>query len=867
MSSTSLEAVLEWQWPYIVASFTVATVGSLTSLLIMKHRTSASGLRNHLYLLAGATAFGAVGVFSMHFIGMQALHLLHPTTGLHLPVTYYPVPTTFSLLVVVLIAVAGFGVAGDPLQQQWWRYAFGGVAGAGGVLAMHYLGMTAMCMQATIEFSVGWVAISVLIGWVVVSVGLLVFFRFRAYWQHNSFVLAGCSLVLGVAVCGVHYTGMQSATYHVLDEAPSDLTSLPPSEVLFGITLGLASLSCLLAFALLTLKYTRMLHAERAKLACLTINAVIVDPSLHVLTTVTLGLPTVIIDPSYVGKGSFDDHNPDFLRMLKASTSFSNPAVYSAFLTSLLQRRTLTAYSLALHHRFLTAAQALAELCQLSVTELGLLYWTPTGTTVTMVMSVEREEAERITKTSDLRFLPPATLFPFIAALDPGGVEPEEWLDRLIEYHRKTQPMTAKPPPVTSASPSFASTSRLSRALPYLLGRHMQQKVSPMPSPGETQLNLGAVASPRNGAAEGRAKPSTPPTRPVREDQHVLHLGLLFVRVTPAGLHIMVPARGPYYHIPMVPLVRSLTRVTSLAPAEVEYLRELHRSSRIVALPRSPTAAMGADWPHTSRTSSRGRDVSTLAQMTGQEEDLELLTPQQDPLLPGVAESEQTPPPTRGLHLTVSSTEPMLEMTPRSPRLTLHQMSSASELRSVAQQPFSASLKSASIALAALVGSSQDVFSTSVLVDNCELVPLDEGRASLLPLVVMKMGGGTKGVGGAGSWQEERVSWVWLPTFEALQSKAGARVGWVRRLLKRVMTKKADWEGSRTAGSLGRPSQLVAGLGSSGGYSEDSKSYTHSVEEGKQSEVKGEAARKELTSARRKGDRTARPTADSTSAG
>jgi len=139
MTTTGMVATQQWEWSYALASFFVALVGSGTSLLIIKQRTSASGLRNLLYLLAGATTFGAVAVFSMHFVGMEALRLYRPDTGQELAVAYLPLPTTFSLLVVILIAVVGFGVVGDPLQQQWWRYAVSGLAGAGGVLVMHYL--------------------------------------------------------------------------------------------------------------------------------------------------------------------------------------------------------------------------------------------------------------------------------------------------------------------------------------------------------------------------------------------------------------------------------------------------------------------------------------------------------------------------------------------------------------------------------------------------------------------------------------------------------------------------------------------------------------------------------------------------------
>ena len=337
---TRTDVVLEqhWQWPYIFGSFLVAWIGSLTALHIMKQRTSHTGLSNHFYLLAGSIAFGAVGVWSMHFIGMQALSLVDPSTGESMEVRYDPLYTVFSLFVVVVIVAVGFYVAGDPLNQQWWRYVFGGLAGAGGVLTMHFLGMLAMTMQAVIEFDYGWVLGSVLIGIAVVSVGLLVFFRFRQLWQHNQLVLLACSLVLGVAVMAVHYTGMVSATYYKTVETP-DISGYSPVSRLLYVNIALASVACCAALVYLLVKYVRMMQQEQRKLKCLVLNALILDtPPPHnqsqpprLLCTITDTLPSVVIEKQYQGLGAFNRDNADFLRMYKTSTDWARHDKYSYF--------------------------------------------------------------------------------------------------------------------------------------------------------------------------------------------------------------------------------------------------------------------------------------------------------------------------------------------------------------------------------------------------------------------------------------------------------------------------------------------------------------------------------------------------------
>ena len=147
-------------------------------------------------------------------------------------------------------------------------------------------------------------------GVVAVSVGLLVFFRFRLFWQHNSIVLFVCAVVLGAAVCGMHFIGMQSATYHLLDSPPSELHSLPSPTVVFAITLCLAGVSCVVALTLLEIKWRHVLRLERAKLRGLVVNAVVLDPTGSlVLTTPTSTLPSVVLEAEYVGQGQFDERN------------------------------------------------------------------------------------------------------------------------------------------------------------------------------------------------------------------------------------------------------------------------------------------------------------------------------------------------------------------------------------------------------------------------------------------------------------------------------------------------------------------------------------------------------------------------------
>ncbi|WP_237067344.1 MHYT domain-containing protein [Microbulbifer guangxiensis] len=80
---------------------------------------------------------------------------------------------------------------------------------------MHYGGMAAMLMPAEIRYDLNIIIISVVIAVVAAGAALWMAFQMRGRWQKF-----GSALIMGVAVCGMHYTGMAAATYKMTFEAP-----------------------------------------------------------------------------------------------------------------------------------------------------------------------------------------------------------------------------------------------------------------------------------------------------------------------------------------------------------------------------------------------------------------------------------------------------------------------------------------------------------------------------------------------------------------------------------------------------------------------------------------------------------------------
>lgn len=186
---------------YIVAAAASFTVLNLVGIIASLKKAAV----RWLWLLFGAAVMGT-GIWSMHFIGMMAFSL--------------PVPIAYDMVLVVLsviFAIAASFIAlyvvardGVTLMQV---LGSGAVLGAG-ISAMHYVGMAAM--QVEMHYNAFWVAVSIVIAFAASNVALLlsVYFR-KAGGSGDAWKKIGSALMMGVAVAGMHYTGMAAVSFDV----------------------------------------------------------------------------------------------------------------------------------------------------------------------------------------------------------------------------------------------------------------------------------------------------------------------------------------------------------------------------------------------------------------------------------------------------------------------------------------------------------------------------------------------------------------------------------------------------------------------------------------------------------------------------
>ena len=188
----------------VVFSLLVAILASYTALDMAGRLASTQGRVARWWLAGGAAAMG-LGIWSMHFIGMLAFHL-------PIPVGYDLGITLFSLAVSVGASAYALWLVSRPVLP-WTRLCAGAVLMGLGIAAMHYLGMAALQMQPGIEYDPFWFTLSLLIAVVAAGAALWIAFRLRLE-QRRALLLRGmASVVMGLAIVGMHYTGMAAAHF------------------------------------------------------------------------------------------------------------------------------------------------------------------------------------------------------------------------------------------------------------------------------------------------------------------------------------------------------------------------------------------------------------------------------------------------------------------------------------------------------------------------------------------------------------------------------------------------------------------------------------------------------------------------------
>jgi NO-binding membrane sensor protein with MHYT domain len=228
MGSMGMISETGFGWLTPVLSYLMACVGSALGLRATLRATQATDRRaQRNWLVAAAIAIGT-GIWTMHFVAMLGFTVVGSQVRYNVPLTL--------LSLLVAIVVVGFGVFVVAHGGGRPSALFGGGLATGiGVAAMHYIGMFAVRVDGVIHYAPWEVGASVVIATIAATAAL-----WASLTIHNPLATLGASLVMGVAVSAMHYTGMAAVRVHVNPGGP------PPAgatamDFIFPLTVGLGS--------------------------------------------------------------------------------------------------------------------------------------------------------------------------------------------------------------------------------------------------------------------------------------------------------------------------------------------------------------------------------------------------------------------------------------------------------------------------------------------------------------------------------------------------------------------------------------------------------------------------------------------------
>lgn len=177
-------------------AYVTSCLGAFLGLRCVTRARAYDGKGRASWLVLAAVSVGGTGIWAMHFIAMLGFSV----DGQQM--NYNLFKTIGSLLLAIVVVGVGLFIIGYG-DAGWDRIITGGTIVGFGVAAMHYLGMDGMDMSASIRYKMPLVAASVAIAVVAGTAALWAGVRLRSVRA-----TIGAVLIMGVAVTGMHYTGM-----------------------------------------------------------------------------------------------------------------------------------------------------------------------------------------------------------------------------------------------------------------------------------------------------------------------------------------------------------------------------------------------------------------------------------------------------------------------------------------------------------------------------------------------------------------------------------------------------------------------------------------------------------------------------------
>ncbi len=200
----------------ILASMGVSLLASFTGLSLTRGINRLPDWQRKASIAMASFAIGG-GIWSMHFVAMLAMEW-------PVPIVYDSLLTLASLLIAILLSGSALLVMHFARRTNTTIAISGAILG-GGIVAMHYVGMSAMrgCLvHSTLPGQLATLLVATLLGILAI----------RAAYSHRSrkSILQG-TFLFGISVVIVHFTALNGTTFSMLPAPVTFAASIANSQL------------------------------------------------------------------------------------------------------------------------------------------------------------------------------------------------------------------------------------------------------------------------------------------------------------------------------------------------------------------------------------------------------------------------------------------------------------------------------------------------------------------------------------------------------------------------------------------------------------------------------------------------------------
>ncbi|MEG5548280.1 EAL domain-containing protein [Enterobacter wuhouensis] len=196
---------VSWDPVLIALSYLVAFIASFVALDSAGKIPLSSRKAAMFWRIAGGSTLG-IGIWSMHFIGMLSMKM-------PVMMSYDLWLTLASLGISILASSLAINIAVSGQSLSRFRLLFATLILSAGVVSMHYVGMSALLLNGSIVWDRRIVALSIAIAAIASGAALWLAFHLRDKRKGVFVNRIIASLVMGAAICAMHYTGMSAAQF------------------------------------------------------------------------------------------------------------------------------------------------------------------------------------------------------------------------------------------------------------------------------------------------------------------------------------------------------------------------------------------------------------------------------------------------------------------------------------------------------------------------------------------------------------------------------------------------------------------------------------------------------------------------------